>query len=250
MSELVPQGNGHALTIPGQGPLVAGLDTLGSEDITLPYIRLTQAMSDDVTSGERRPGELVHSITGEVYPQPLEFVPVMVSITRSRFVDRTRVCFSPDGRTGIGDPGGDCATCPLAQWRRGTDGQPDSPPECARGYQYVVFLPGHEPLPMALILAKTSTKAGKKLNYMLKAYARRGSVFSVSAKKQQNNKGTFFVFDVERARDVTPEELQHMLELRQMLAGQTIVVEQDAGDFTYDDAEDIGNTGATGDDPY
>lgn len=240
MSELVTQTTNNALARPEHGPLVAGLDTLGSHDITLPYIRLTQAMSDDVTSGERRPGELVHSITGEVYPQPLEFIPVMVSVVRSRFEERVRVCFSPDDRIGVGDPGGECAKCPFAQWTH-------EPPKCTRGYQYVVFLPGHEPLPVALILAKTSVKAAKKLNYMLKAYARRGSVFTLEAKKQQNNKGTFFVFDVNRARDMTPEELQHMLELRNSLAGQTIVVEQDAGDFSFDET---GDTGATGDDPY
>lgn len=223
----------NALTLPESGSWVVGLDELAPEDFVLPYIRLTQPISDDVVEGKAKPGEFRHSITGDLLggvDQPLEFIPVHVSTPRSRFQDRARVCWSPDGRIGTGDPGGECARCPLAQW--GADG---TPPECTRGYQYVVLLPQHEPLPVALILAKTSAKAAKRLNYFIKAY-RRGTVFALKTHKETNDKGTFYVFDVERAREMTHEEIQAVLEIRQMIAGKTLVVEQDPTDFDFDGA--------------
>ena len=221
----------QALTLPGEGSWVVGLDELAPEDFVLPYIRLTQPISDDVVEGKAKPGEFRHSITGDLLggvDQPLEFIPVHVSTPRSRFQDRARVCWSPDGRIGTGDPGGKCAECPYAQW--GADGKP---PECTRAYQYVVLLPEHEPLPIALILAKTSARTAKRLNYYIKAY-RKGSVFALKTHKETNDKGTFYVFDVERARDLTPEEIRGVLEIHNMLAGKNLVVEQDPSDFDFD----------------
>jgi len=214
--------------------LVEGLDTLAPEDFIVPYIRLTQAISDDVVAGDAKPGELRHSLTGELFEQPLEFVPVHVSRNRARFVERSRVCFSPDGKTGIGDPGGDCAKCPFAKWGRERGAQnPQEPPECDLGIQYVCLLPGSaDGLPIALILARTSMKTARKLNYFLRAG--KPVTYKLTTRAEKNAKGTYFVFDVAMGRPLTPEELKSVMEIRRMLAGRTIVVEQDASDFSFD----------------
>jgi len=43
-------------------------------------------------------------------------------------------CKSADGITGVGDPGGECKTCPMSQW--GADGKP---PPCALSYDRLIW---------------------------------------------------------------------------------------------------------------
>lgn len=47
-------------------------------------------------------------------------------------------CRSEDGRRGIGEPGGDCATCPMAQW--GSKGDPRSPNAQACNQQLPLYI--------------------------------------------------------------------------------------------------------------
>lgn len=237
----VKAGNGHAnpLVLPESGTWVTGMETLEPGDFMLPYVRLTQSVSDDVQEGTAKPGELRHSITGELIPAPMEFVPIHVSRTRARFVDRARLCFSLDGITGQGDPGGECAKCPFSQWATDQSGK-RVPPACSLGYQYVIIRPKQaEPLPLALIFAKTSAPAAKRLNYFIKAY-RRGSVFALFTVKEKGPSGAYYYrFDVQRARDLTNEEAKAVLEIRAMLAGKTIAVEQEPSDFTFDQSAEV-----------
>lgn len=232
-------GNGHSnpLVLPESGTWVVGMENLAPEDVQLPYIRLTQSVSGDVQEGKAQAGEFRHSITGEKLPSPLEFIPVMVSITRARFVDRARVCFSVDGITGQGDPGGQCAACPYAQWSTDQSGK-RIPPACPKGYQYVCIIPGREDALIVLILTKTSAPAARKLNYFIRAF-RQGSVFALKAVKEKGPSGYYYRFDVDRARALTADEAKALLEIRQMLAGKTVVVEQEASDFAFDEAADV-----------
>lgn len=241
-------GNGHSnpLVLPESGTWVVGMENLAPEDVQLPYIRLTQSVSDDVQEGKAQAGEFRHSITGEKLPQPLEFVPVMVSITRARFVDRARVCFSVDGITGQGDPGGQCAACPYAQWSTDQSGK-RIPPACPKGYQYVCIIPGREDALIALILTKTSAPAARKLNYFIRAF-RSGSVFALRAVKEKGPSGYYYRFDVDRARALTAEEAKALLEIRQMLAGKQVVIDEHPEDFAWEAQAE--NASASEDSPF
>ncbi len=62
------------------------------------------------------------------------------------------VCKSDDGIIGVGQPGGECATCPLAQW---VDGKK---PECPEHASVYVLLPDRL-IPIVVTLPSTSLKA-------------------------------------------------------------------------------------------
>jgi hypothetical protein len=216
-----------ALMVPGQS-IVAGVDTLDSTDFTIPRVRLLQSVSAEVQEGLAKPGTLKNSLTGEEYGDRLDFVPVLVFKSRIRFDVKELKCRSNDAVTGVGDPGGACAECPYAEW-----GENREAPECAVVYNYPsIILDANgqsDGMPVAVSLMRTSTPAAKKLNTMLK-FDPKGSVYELFTEKRENEKGKFYVFSVRKKRALTPQERQAVLELRQMLAGKRIEVEQDAED--------------------
>lgn len=74
-------------------------------------------------------------------------------------------CRSPNGKVGIGDPGGKCAACPLSEW-----GEDQEPPEC-REMKLVYFVTEDDLFPLVLRVPRTSVQIFKK--YLLRA-ARKG----------------------------------------------------------------------------
>lgn len=70
-------------------------------------------------------------------------------------------CSSPDGVTGLGNPGGSCADCPFAQWGSANDGRGK---RCSQRKQALV-LTKHSNLPYLLSVPPTSLKPLRQ--YML-----------------------------------------------------------------------------------
>jgi len=71
-------------------------------------------------------------------------------------------CVSVDGLTGIGDPGGDCASCPLNQFGSADpvkEGQESRGKKCKEGIQVFMLLDDAYALPTMLQLPPTSIKA-------------------------------------------------------------------------------------------
>lgn len=68
-------------------------------------------------------------------------------------------CSSQDNRVGIGDPGGDCATCPLAQF--GSDPKAGRGQACKQMEQWFLLVEGAL-LPLVLTLPPTSLQGAKK----------------------------------------------------------------------------------------
>ncbi|HUW35669.1 MAG TPA: hypothetical protein VM223_28995 [Planctomycetota bacterium] len=71
------------------------------------------------------------------------------------------LCTSPDGRTGFGDPGGDCKTCPFAKW--GTL-KADSNVKGCQFRRLCILLAEGVPLP--ILYSASPTSAPRILNYM------------------------------------------------------------------------------------
>src|SRR5690625_2397775 len=85
-------------------------------DFIIPRAKIVQALSREATEGDIRPGTMVNTATGEIIAQPEETFRVqtiMVSVGQVYIADKELSCYSPDGIKGIGNPGGDCAACPL-----------------------------------------------------------------------------------------------------------------------------------------
>lgn len=77
-------------------------------------------------------------------------------------------CTSQDGFTGIGDPGGECASCPYAQFKsaRNPDGSQGAGQACKELRQMLVLLPG-QMLPHRLDVPPTSLQGFNKYSMNL-----------------------------------------------------------------------------------
>lgn len=71
-------------------------------------------------------------------------------------------CASPDGKVGIGDPGGDCATCPHAQW-----GSADNNSQACSERRHVLLLMPGSVMPYFLNVPPSSIKALKRYTLQL-----------------------------------------------------------------------------------
>lgn len=72
-------------------------------------------------------------------------------------------CRSDDGKTGVGDPGGDCSVCPFAQF--GSKGEGSNAQACKALSLLYVLVPG-ELLPVVVVAPPTSLRTVK--DYMLR----------------------------------------------------------------------------------
>lgn len=107
-------------------------ETTGAD---LPRVRLAQGLTPEVLEGVVQPGTWI--LPGGATTTELRGKVVGVRRTRALWHrdggTATVVCRSPDGVTGVGSPGGDCADCPMAQWT-------DAPPACTLSYEYLLLL--------------------------------------------------------------------------------------------------------------
>lgn len=77
-------------------------------------------------------------------------------------------CVSDDGQTGVGDPGGDCARCPLAKF--GSDANGGKGQACKQVKMLFVMRPG-DLLPVAVSLPPTSLAGARKFLLRLASQA-------------------------------------------------------------------------------
>jgi len=147
------------------------LENVQQQDIIFPRMRLMQAMSDLVTSGEARPGEILLNIDGHKYNEPgkpLDIIPLFYWHSRIMFAPMESgggvLCKADNGRQGSGTPGGDCDTCNYKEWRSLDSGKQVSP-DCNRVHNFAVLCPNEtgEHRIAILPLSKTSFRIGTTL---------------------------------------------------------------------------------------
>lgn len=77
-----------------------GLEKVEKGDVLIPRIKLLQALSPEVTEEGFRAGQLINSITKEVYAEEIEFIPILFYKSRILWspIDQGggMSCFSPD----------------------------------------------------------------------------------------------------------------------------------------------------------
>lgn len=192
-------------------------------DVRLPQLRLVQATTQDI---EANAGQLFDTLTAEPC-DTMDVVPLSMFKTRALFsgsIGDPPTCTSPDAITGFGDPGGDCSRCPHADWRNGG--------KCQLRYNYLVMPVGdtHDPdneMPRGLMMHGTSAKIASRLNTMLLASKFFWSnVITVGSSTAKNDRGTYKLWDVKRARVTTTEEqIQAFKWHKQIAAAQSVVIE-------------------------
>ena len=123
--------------------------------------------------------------------------------------ESTILCSSVDGKTGIGTPGGACATCAMNTYGSSVKGAG----KACKNSRVLYLLRSGDYLPMQLNLPPTSIGAFKE--FYRKAFAIRqrpayASLVEISLKKESNGKEEYSVAVFRRLGDFSGEKLQEV----------------------------------------
>ena len=221
------------------GSLTFGQTALDAGDFIPPRVKICQQMSQEVADKVAEAGDVFNTLTRENYGKELKFIPIQPFKQRIFLVREERraiieaatgltiegsglACRSYDMQHGTGNPGGECASCPLAVWN---DRQP---PFCTETYNVAAVTELGELV--FLGFQKSSAKVGKSLFSMLRLtmQAPWSRVYSMQTRQTKNALGNFYVPDITRSPDVpAPELLKVAAGWARQLNGVTIDV---AGD--------------------
>lgn len=147
-------------------------------------------------------------------------------------------CSSMDARMGIGNPGGDCQKCPLAQFGSGVDekGQPTKGQAC-KSVRLFLFLRQDDMIPLLVPLPPTSIQNAKKyfLRLVANGYPYYGVTTQLRLEKTKNSRGTAYsvaTFAMGRKLEQDEfEKVQLIGRAMKTLFSQTTV---DAGDVRHE----------------
>lgn len=126
-------------------------------------------------------------------------------------------CYSEDGETGIGEPGGLCADCPFAEW--GSAEAEDSRGQACKQVRRLFVVRPDELLPLLISLPPTSLAATRKYFHRLasRAVPFYGVVTRLALVKAKNAQGIgYSVVLPSVASRLDDEMLQRFAELRSM----------------------------------
>jgi hypothetical protein len=172
---------------------------------TLPVADLMQSMHDSVSDGTYKAGQVVDQTAGLVYldsPEDvMEVVPVYQFKSRILFGDSGFDCRSDDGITGVGDPGGECPSCFMAQFHG------SAAPKCVENNNVVcLVLTENDGVQVTTLrFKKTSLKVGREFMRTVRSISGRARMFTnsyligVRSEKQKSGAGgTFYNFELRK----------------------------------------------------
>lgn len=220
--------------------LVAGIKgKIDRDDLILPQVRLTAALSKSVQEGDAKPGEFVNTLTGENYGD--EFDMVIVDYFKGRFlVTKDNDTFvAMDGvapenwpEEYAGKPFADLpdaeeqwavlANAPGGEWGEG--------PPISTTYNYVGFVVGEDAtqIPIRLSLKRTSKPTARKINTLIDmSRAPWDKTFHIDAKSAETKGNRYHVVDCAVGRPTTPEERSAAVSLAQQMQQATITLHGD-----------------------
>ena len=134
-----------------------------------PSLKLIQPSSPELTEDdEAAPGKWYLEYYGAVNDATV--IPISVKTTRTfdegEGDDYVVLCRSYDGITGVGEPGGDCRSCDMAQWINNDVGR-NTPPPCGEACVYLVWVVEAE-MPAVIRFKTTSLAPAVKMSKLLK----------------------------------------------------------------------------------
>lgn len=156
--------------------------------------------------------------------------------------DNKPLCSSLDGKVGIGEPGGVCATCQLNTFGTASKGAG----KACKNMRVIYLLRSGEYLPVQINLPPTSIKPFKE--FYTKAFALRrrapyGSIVRIGLKQDNNGKDDYSVATFRRVADFSGEKLQQVKAYAANFKDQLkLIMEQreKAAEEQYDDVCEIG----------
>lgn len=216
----------EASNLPAAPMAAWGSENITSEDILVPRLMLMQPMSEFVTSGECKMGDIIESL------------------------DHSKVLGSEK------KPAELIVFGSFKTWRIEHDGEyhktvPWGPENAKWAYEEVVEdiavtrdlvqnyyalsvedIAKGEAFPYVIAFKRTSMNTAKALGaHLMKLQAQNkpsaAKVFKLTSKKETNDKGTFFVFEVAPGRDTTEQEMATTYKWYQQLAKATVRVDEE-----------------------
>ena len=161
---------------------------VGNEDLLLPRVELTQALSPSVVAGDVTAGNLVNSVTKEEIGKEVEIIPIILEKNWIRWIPREE----GGGMLWKSSDPADPRVIAESQW--GANGEK---PLATVYMNYLCILAG-ETMPIVVSFSVTSLTAGKQIFTVAKTYG--GDLFSrkykLSAKLKTNSRGSFYILDI------------------------------------------------------
>lgn len=223
------------------------VDVVDSSDLRMSQFAIVQSTSKAVTELGIMPGTIIHTLTGEQFPNGLEFVVSFIKKTRTRFkakaIGEAPLCSSPNALDGYGDPatqlvaagaigpngGGDCSRCPAAV----VDFKNKKIGDCALQWNFIGFRTGEgaDPateMPLVVQMQRTSIQTAQNLSTLLASLRFPwGARIKVTAKARTNDNGTFFVWAIAKGAATDAVEIRKALDIARMVKhAQSVTVEQ------------------------
>lgn len=198
------------------------------EDLIIPRAKLLQSMSPEIQAGEKdlKVGQIINSLTKEVLPSV--FIPIFKFTQWIRFNPRDPKAAGYLKDFGAGD----------VIWRssdpydarvqaEGKFGEDGSKPLATKFLNFFSYFPGVT-MPVIVSFSASSFKTGKQLLSL--AQFTGGDMFSkgyaLSAAKEQNDMGTFYVLKVDAKGPASPEDFKFAERLWQDFHAKEIKVDE------------------------
>lgn len=164
-------------------------DNITQEDLILPRLEMTQALSPIVVEGNAKPGALLNSVDKSDLGEEVIIIPVILRKNYIRWIPRDE----GGGMLWKSDDPNDARV--IEETKFGPDGQK---PLATAYLNFLCMIEG-QAMPIIVSFSNTSYTAGRKLLTMAKMNG--GDLFSrtykLTSKTRTNRKGTFFVLEVE-----------------------------------------------------
>ena len=229
---------------------VAGAENLQPGDIGMPpRLRISQDNRPIMVGDDKvEAGSIVNTLTGEVFPDSVEIVPVM-------FLPRTRVCWpetfsadnqplcasddgeypaaSTDARALLEPHSGLCTACEDARFN--DDG---TPPRCKLQRNFLVWLVEQKE-PAILTFQSTALAAARKLTMLARTQGLQKTI-CFTTQSVVDNRGNWRVPVFVKGRKLALEELTGLVEvreeLRNLVVSADLVQDEPSEDETSTDA--------------
>lgn len=223
---------------------------MDSGDISIPRMVILQSTSPEISDALGTPGDFfIKGINQNLGKGPLEIIPLLRSKSRIRWKPIEEggglLCRSFDGKTGQGDPGGNCDTCPKKDWAHKDVKTGKLKPDCDLYENVICVLRGQDDwIPVAFSGSRTRLKAIKDLNTLLLLELQKGrplfsKCYTVKGMKKLGNAGNqYFNFSISTGNNnqVLPQdEIMKAAAIFISIKGKTLVVSEEREDAVGDE---------------
>jgi len=223
--------------------VIAGLEGITQDMLTIPRLKLVQKNSVEIDDKTAKPGEVVNSVTKEVIcetDESLTIIPLKFHPTRLMFRDFGEggglLCQSLNGKTGRGEPGGNCIGCEFNPnpWPIDEKTGKGIPPPCTELINSFCIVRGYDfPIPLTASFGRTSMGAGKQLRNMIYFDAQKAQknswhfAYNLSTDFKENVKGTYFQFKIAPGGMAEKNEIKKGEEFYKLITSTQVEVHED-----------------------